>query len=87
MDSNVRTALATGEDWLPLLSDWDLDIAILSAADPHLHLMISDKKIRSVLSQSSEEAVSSNSSLDLAVEAGVVANAGGMSNAKVASNG
>lgn len=37
-----------GEDWLPLLSDWDLDVAILSAADPFLLLMITERKLKTL---------------------------------------
>ena len=36
------------EDWLPLLSDWDLDVAILSAADPYLVLMITERKLKTL---------------------------------------
>ncbi|TRY76589.1 hypothetical protein TCAL_00110 [Tigriopus californicus] len=32
----------SGVDWLPLISDWDLDIAILSAAEPSLLLLLSE---------------------------------------------
>ena len=31
-------------DWMPLLSDWDLDMAILSSAEPALSLFVAEKK-------------------------------------------
>lgn len=33
-------------DWMPLLSDWDLDVAILSSADPVLSLRVTERKIK-----------------------------------------
>ena len=33
-------------DWMPLLSDWDLDMAILSSAEPALSLFVAEKKAK-----------------------------------------
>ena len=34
---------ASGSEWLPLLSDWDLDVAIIGAAEPCLNLIITER--------------------------------------------
>ena len=33
-------------DWMPLLSDWDLDMAILSSTEPTLSLLITERKTK-----------------------------------------
>ena len=54
-------------EWMPLLSDWDLDVAILSAAQPSLNLMVRERRNRpkrfgaSGLARSSSSAASSPS--------------------------
>ena len=35
-------------DWMPLLSDWDLDMAILSSAEPALSLFVAEKKSQGI---------------------------------------
>lgn len=34
---------SSGGEWLPLLSDWDLDVAIIGAAEPCLNLVITER--------------------------------------------
>ena len=37
-DHHFRLAYLCSGDWLPLLSDWDLDAAVLCASEPSLRL-------------------------------------------------
>lgn len=39
--------LCAGE-WLPLLSDWDLDAAILSASDPYLIITVVERHVTDI---------------------------------------
>jgi hypothetical protein len=41
-------------DWMPMLSDWDLDVAILSSAEPILNLMVTETKIKRLLANLSK---------------------------------
>ena len=34
----------SSNEWMPLLSDWDLDAAIISASEPHLNIKISERE-------------------------------------------
>ena len=36
----LRISYYCANEWLPMLSDWDLDAAILSASDPSLQLAL-----------------------------------------------
>ena len=38
--SHSRISYYCANEWLPMLSDWDLDAAILSASDPCLQLAL-----------------------------------------------
>lgn len=87
-----------GEDWLPLLSDWDLDVAILSAADPYLLLMITERKMKTLdLPPSASDASLSNAGMDLnsasvgtattSIVTPTTASSGAGGNSQIVSNG
>lgn len=40
MDESFRISYYCSNEWLPMLSDWDLDAAVLSASDPCLQLAL-----------------------------------------------
>jgi len=42
-------------EWLPMLSDWDLDSAIISSADPSLNLIVTERKFKTVSRMEEEE--------------------------------
>ena len=42
-------SLEEAMDWMPLLSDWDLDMAILSSTEPSLSLLVAEKKVKKLL--------------------------------------
>ncbi len=44
-------------EWLPLLSDWDLDTAIISAAEPVLNLCVAERSFRTLDDLEEQEAV------------------------------
>ena len=37
---SFRISYYCANEWLPMLSDWDLDAAVLSASDPYLQLVL-----------------------------------------------
>jgi hypothetical protein len=39
-DTGIRISYHCANEWLPMLSDWDLDAAVLSASDPCLQLAL-----------------------------------------------
>ncbi len=45
-------------EWLPLLSDWDLDTAIISAAEPALNLAVTERKFRTLAALEDQERLS-----------------------------
>ena len=40
IDESFRISYYCANEWLPMLSDWDLDAAVLSASDPCLQLAL-----------------------------------------------
>ena len=40
LDESFRISYYCANEWLPMLSDWDLDAAVISAADPCLQLAL-----------------------------------------------
>ncbi len=46
---------AANGEWLPLLSDWDLDTAIISAAEPCLNLIVTERKFKNLADLEEQE--------------------------------
>ena len=40
LDESFRISYYCANEWLPMLSDWDLDAAVISASDPSLQLAL-----------------------------------------------
>ena len=69
LNESFRISYYCANEWLPMLSDWDLDAAVISASDPCLQLALvkagqRDKvNLRAFESSSTEAKVSSESAL------------------------
>jgi len=55
-------------DWMPLLSDWDLDMAILSSAEPALSLFVAEKKAKKLFNPLDVRAPSEIADLAITVD-------------------
>ena len=62
-EESFRISYYCANEWLPMLSDWDLDAAVLSASDPCLQLALLEASNREKINLIAEEEAKSRLSI------------------------